>query len=69
MITSEIGLQTIILKMADQGRSDLDIAFTMILCDTNFYLVRYETHIHKLASKKFLRARTHNIKAGGPWAV
>ena len=28
--------QTITQKMADQGRSDLDEVFTMILCATNF---------------------------------
>ena len=40
--------------MADQGRSDLDVVFTMILYATNvFYLVSYEAHIHKLASNSF----------------
>ena len=28
--------QTITQKMVDQGRSDIHIVFTMILCDTNF---------------------------------
>ena len=30
--------QTITLKMADKGRSDLDVVFTMILCATNFFI-------------------------------
>ena len=37
-------------KMADQGRSDLGVVFTMILCVTNFLS---EAHIHKLASNRF----------------
>ena len=44
---------TIEHKMADQGQFDLDVVFTMILCGYNFYLTRYEAHIHKLASKSF----------------
>ena len=40
-------------KMADQGRSDLDVVFTMILCATNFYLMSHEAHIHKFASNSF----------------
>ena len=45
---------TVTQKMADQGRSDLDVVFTMILCAANFfYLVSYEAHIHKLASNSF----------------
>ena len=27
-------------EMADQGRSDLDVVFTMILCTTNFFITR-----------------------------
>ena len=30
--------QTITQKMADQGRSDLDVVFTMILCATNYFI-------------------------------
>ena len=32
------GLQQTITQMADQGRSDLDAVFTMILCATNFFI-------------------------------
>ena len=32
----EVPPQMITQKMADQGRSDLDVVFTMILCATNF---------------------------------
>ena len=39
--------------MADQGRSDLDVVFTMILCATNFLFVNHEAHIHKLALNSF----------------
>ena len=46
--------QTITQKMADQGRSDLDVVFTMILCATNFSIWKAITaHIHKLASNIF----------------
>ena len=44
----------ITLKMADQGRSELQVALTTILCDTNFYLVRYKAEIHKLSLNSFL---------------
>ena len=39
--------------MADQERSDLDVVFTVILYTTNFLLVSYEAHIHKLGSNSF----------------
>ena len=29
---------TITLKMADQGKPDPDVVFTMILCATNFFI-------------------------------
>ena len=41
------------VKDGGPGRSGLDVVFTMILCATNFYLVSYEAHIHKLGSNSF----------------
>ena len=35
--------------MADQKRFDVYVVLTIILCGTNFYLVRYELEIHKLS--------------------
>ena len=35
--------------MANQERSELHVVLTIILCDTNFYLVGYEAEIHKLS--------------------
>ena len=45
--------QTITQEMAEQGLSDLDVAFAMILFPLTFYLVSYEARIHKLASNSF----------------
>ena len=58
---------TITQNMADQGQSDFDVVFTVILCATNFYLVSYEAHIHKLASNSFwehaqLISNPYNLK-------
>ena len=39
-------IKMIMQKMVDQGRSDLDVVSTMILCGANFYLVRYKAHIY-----------------------
>ena len=42
------------LKMADQGRSELHVVLTIILCGTNsFYLVGYKDETHKLSSNSF----------------
>ena len=44
----------ITLKMADQGRSELHVVITIIVCGTNFfYLVGYNTEIHKLSLNSF----------------
>ena len=40
---------TITQKMADQGWSDLDVVFTIILCAANFF----EASVHKLTSDSF----------------
>ena len=49
--------------MADEGLSDLDIVFTMILCATNFLFGKLWTSYSQISFKQLLRARTANIKA------
>ena len=39
--------------MVDQGRSELHVALTIILCGKLFYLVDYEVEIHKLSLNSF----------------
>ena len=54
---------TITQKMADQGRSDLDVAFATILCAINFLFGKLWSSYSQISFKYLLRAHTPNIKA------
>ena len=48
-----VNKRTIKLKMADQGRSELHVVLTIILCGTNFLFGGLRTEIHKLSLNSF----------------